>query len=421
MRTAVISDLHLGLVSGGDVLRDAAVRAALLAEIGDADRVVLLGDVVELRELPLGAALERSRPFFEDLGAALGDREVLIVPGNHDHRLAEPLLDELSVADAAVGKVAAADAAVGKIAAADAAVTATGGAAASEAAYPGTTPPARLDDARTSLELEQVAGPSPGPTAAIDTWLGNASLRIAYPGIWLREDVYATHGHYMDAHLNLPRAECLALATMARLSRPIPAQATAADYERLVRPLYGFFFGVAQAQRRSAPVRSRAAASEAAWEVLAGERTGTGQAQRLRLAAARAGFPLGVNAVNRLLRSNFDADVSAKAIFQGGVDAAAEVARRLGVDGAHVITGHSHRGGPTEGEGPWPLAGGGSLHNTGSWVFSSLFHHPGTPPNAYWPGTVTWVEDSGPPRRVQLLLEHSHERMTALLSPATRR
>jgi hypothetical protein len=391
MRTAVISDLHLGLLSGGDVLRDAEVRRALLEEIAAADRVVLLGDVVELRELPAGAALERARPFFEELGAALGEREVFIVPGNHDHRLAEPLLDELSVADAAADRSEEADSA------------------------------ARPQDTRTPLELEQVAGPSPGPTARIDTWLGPASLRIAYPGLWLREDVYATHGHYMDAHLNLPRAECLAVATLARLSRPVPAEASAADYERLLRPLYGFFYGIAQAQRRSGPVRSRAAAAEAAWEVLAGERNGSGRAQQLRLAAARAGFPLGVKAVNRLLRSDFDADVSARSIFRGGVEAAAEVATRLGVDGGHVITGHSHRGGPNEGEGPWPLPGGGSLHNTGSWVFSSLFHHPGTPPNAYWPGTVTWVEDEGAPRRVQLLLDHSHERMSALVNPATRR
>jgi hypothetical protein len=300
------------------------------------------------------------------------------VPGNHDHRFAEPLLDALSL---------------------DGAATA---------------------DRRPALGLEQTADPSPGPGAAIDAWLGAANLRIAYPGLWLRDDVYATHGHYMDAHLNLPRAECLAVATLLRLSRPLPEKATAADYERVMRPLYGFFYGAAQARRHAGSPRSRGAASEAAWEVLAGERAGAGR-RRLAFAAARAGFPLGIRGVNRLLHSNFDADVSARAIFHGGVDAAAEVARRLGVDGGHVITGHSHRGGPSEGEGPWALPGGGSLHNTGSWVFSSLFHHPGTPPNAYWPGTVTWVEDDGPPRRVQLLLERSHEQMAALLSPATRR
>jgi UDP-2,3-diacylglucosamine pyrophosphatase LpxH len=374
MRTALLSDLHLGLVSGGDVLRDPAIRVALLEEIGDADRVVLLGDVVELRELPVGVALEAARPFFEDLGNALGGREVVIVPGNHDHRLAEPLLDDLSLEGAG------------------------------------------------RLGLEQSHAPSPGPTATLDAWLGPATLRIAYPGLWLREDVYATHGHYMDAHLNLPRAECVAVATLMRLSKPIPAEATPENYERVVRPLYGFFYGVAQARRGPAP-RNQAAAAEAAWEVLAGERRGRSRSQQLRFATARAAFPPAIAAINRLLRAEFDPDVSARTIFTGALAAATELAARLGVDGAHVINGHSHRGGPRKDDGTWPLPGGGQLHNTGSWVFSSLFHHPGTPPNAYWPGTVTWVEESGPPRRVQVLLERSHAELTDLLTrqKATRR
>jgi hypothetical protein len=372
MRTAIVSDLHLGAASGSDVLRDAAVRRLLLDEIGDADRVVLLGDVVELRDLPVGPALEAARPFFEDLGAALGDREVTIVPGNHDHRFAEPLLDDLSLSGA------------------------------------------------TPLRLEHDHGPSPGPTAAIDEWLGAARLRIAYPGLWLRDDVYVTHGHYMDAHLNLPRTECIAVATLLRLSRPLSDPATAAEYERVMRPIYGFAYGVAQA-RPARSSRRRVHPSEAAWEMLSGARVGGGRGQRLGAAAARRGFPLGVRALNRLLHSDFESDISATAIFRGGVEAAAELARRLGVGDAHVITGHSHRGGPIDGEAEWPLAAGGRLHNTGSWVFSTAFHHPGMPPNAYWPGTVTWVEDSAPPRRVQLLLEHSHEAMTELLSRANRR
>ena len=55
------------------------------------------------------------------------------------------------------------------------------------------------------------------------------------------------------------------------------------------------------------------------------------------------------------------------------------------------------------------LPGGGRLHNTDSWIFASAFHHPGTPPGPYWPGTVTWLEDDGPPRRVRLLDERSRE------------
>src|SRR3954463_16616657 len=97
MRTAIVSDLHLGVASDEDVLRDADVRRVLFEEIAGADRLVLLGDVVELRNLPLGPSLERSRPFFEELGEARGGVEVPLVPGNHAPRLAEPLLDELSI------------------------------------------------------------------------------------------------------------------------------------------------------------------------------------------------------------------------------------------------------------------------------------------------------------------------------------
>ena len=152
MKTAIVSDLHLGTTSGSDVLRDPGIRAVLLEELRGADRLILLGDVIELRERPLGAALDLALPALAEIGAALGDVEVVLVPGNHDARLAEPLLDGLSMAGA-------------------------------------------------PLALDATADPSPGPTAAIAAALAPARLRIAYPGIWLRDDVYATHGNYMDVHL----------------------------------------------------------------------------------------------------------------------------------------------------------------------------------------------------------------------------
>ena len=366
MRTAIVSDLHLGVASGEDVLREPEIRRILLEELAGADRVVLLGDVVELRDLALGAALDSARPFFEELGEALGDREVTIVPGNHDHRLAEPLLDRLSLAGA------------------------------------------------DELGLEHHDDPGPiGAGAAIAEWLAPARLRIAYPGIWLRDDVYATHGHYMDAHLTLPRPECLAVATLIRIRGPLPTPAPPAAYERVLRPIYGFSFGVAQA-RASMP-DPRNPPGVVAWRALGGERPSEKIGRRLRIHALRAGFPAAIWGLNRLLRAEFATDISSDAIFAAGVEAATELAARLQVDGAHVITGHTHRAGPDEHEASWPLRAGGTLHNTGSWVFASAFHRPGVPPNAYWPGTVTWLEGSDPPRRVRLLLEHSHGDMTALI------
>jgi predicted phosphodiesterase len=358
MKTAIVSDLHLGLASGGDVLRGPEIRTALLQELHGADRVVLLGDVVELRERPLGAALDHALPFFAELGEALGEVEVVLVPGNHDNRLAEPLLDRLSLGDA-------------------------------------------------PLPLAAGEDPTPGPTAAIAAALSPARLRIAYPGIWLREDVYATHGHYMDLHLRLPRAECVLLAAVRRFAGPLPDRAAPADYERIVRPLYGLAYGAAQGR----PRRFRTGEygpSEAAWAVLDGDRPGRTRSQRLKARAIRASFPLAVAGVNRLFHAEFESEIDGETIFRTGVEGAGELARRLGVDGAHVIMGHTHRAGPRAEEAPWHLPGGGRLHNTGNWVFSNALHRPGRPPNSYWPGTVTWVEDSGPPRRVELLRDREH-------------
>jgi hypothetical protein len=359
VRTAIISDLHLGVASGEDVLRDPEVRRILFEEISGADRLVLLGDVIELRNLPVGPSLARARPFFEELGAALGGAEVVYLSGNHDHRFAEPLLDDLSI----------------------------GG------------------DPTLGLEHDHV--PS-GPAVLIDEWLGASRLRIAYPGAWLRDDVYATHGHYMDAHLRLPRAECLAAATMMRLTGPLPGRAVPTEYERVLRPIYGFAYGLAQTtslKRRS---------DHRAWKVLADETSDLS----LRDRAARAGFPTAVSTLNALLRSDFEPDVRPEAIFRSGVAAATEMAVRLGVDDVKVITGHTHRAGPLPEEPEWPLPRGGHLHNTGSWVFASAFHQPGDPPNSYWPGTVTWLEDDGPPTRVRLLRDLNHAEMTNLINQA---
>jgi hypothetical protein len=371
MRTAIVSDLHLGHGFGEDLLSDPEIRRALLEEIPMADRVVLLGDVLELRELKLASVMEAARPFFEQLGQALGGRPVILVPGNHDHRLAEPLLEELAFGGQPLG-------------------------------------------------LEQRRPAAAGPVTRIAAWLEPSPLEIAYPGVWLRDDVHAIHGHYMDCHMALPRLECIAAATAMRAFGPIPDPATPADYERVLRPVYGLTYSLAQVGM--APQATQP--SERAWRMVSGGNRAGGRARRAaRRAAIGAGVPASVWALNRLLRADFDSDLSPAAISRDGVTAAIRMVARLRVEAAHVIAGHTHRAGPREGEATWALPDGPSINNTGSWVFASAFHHPGTPPGPYWPGTVTWVEDEGPPRRVQLLAERSREELEATVDrlKATRR
>ena len=361
MRTAIVSDLHLSSLFGEDVLRDAEIRQVLFEEIAGADRLVLLGDALELREQPLPRVLDRAGPFFDELGEAMAGREIVLVPGNHDHRLAEPLLEGQALAGRALGLEQRAE-------------------AAGEAA-------------------SQIAGR-----------LGGATLSIAYPGIWLRDDVYATHGHYMDCHMSLPRLECLAAAAVMRAFGPLPERPGPADYERVLRPVYGLTYSLAQ----SGQARRATRPSERAWRAVSGRNGNRGRAGRAAVRAAiGAAIPASVWGLNRLLRADFEPDISAAAITRSGIAAATELAERVGVDASHVITGHTHRGGPGEGEAEWELPGGGRLHNPGSWVFASAFHRPGTPPGPYWPGTVTWVEDEGAPRHVRLLLDHSRDELGA--------
>src|SRR5579859_4806946 len=92
MRTLIISDLHLGSSARTDLLSRAHVRARLLEAASGADRVVLLGDVLELRHGPPRDALAVARPFFEELGRALAGVEIVVVAGNHDHALIAPWL-----------------------------------------------------------------------------------------------------------------------------------------------------------------------------------------------------------------------------------------------------------------------------------------------------------------------------------------
>jgi hypothetical protein len=53
VRTLVISDLHVGAGDGRTTLDDPAVLGVLADAIAQVDRLVLLGDIIELRGRPL--------------------------------------------------------------------------------------------------------------------------------------------------------------------------------------------------------------------------------------------------------------------------------------------------------------------------------------------------------------------------------
>src|SRR4051794_27636454 len=144
MRTLVVSDLHLGGRTGTDVLRrDPDALAALARALDGADRLVLLGDTLELRHGPAREALAAAQPVVEAIGAALAPgASVVLVPGNHDYALAAHWLDARA----------------------------------------------------RPLGLEAVVKPQTASPLArhVAGWLGapERDVRVAYPGVWLRDDVW---------------------------------------------------------------------------------------------------------------------------------------------------------------------------------------------------------------------------------------
>lgn len=353
MRTLIVSDLHIGAAGGADLLRRADVRAVLLEQLADADRLVLLGDVLELRHGPADAVLA-ARELFEDLGRAMAGREIVIVAGNHDQAL--------------VGSWLAHRAA---------------------------------QRPRLPLAAEQRLAPEQGSSALaqLAVWAQPARVGVAHPGLWLRPDVYATHGHYLDCHLTVPTLERLGLAVMSRvLGRPACDFTGPDDYEAVSAPLFAWIDAVARQAATGSAVDGRVTVR--AWEAL--RPTGRPQLHSRLLAA---GFPVGVAALNRAGLGPLRADLSASALRRAGVQAMGQVAERLDLGGAHVIFGHTHRAGPLPGEAwyEWAAPSGARLINSGCWTYDAYFVRRSGSDSPYWPGGMVVVEDQGPPRLLRLL------------------
>jgi hypothetical protein len=228
--------------------------------------------------------------------------------------------------------------------------------------------------------------------------------------VWLRDDVYAIHGHYSDLHTTVPTFERLAAGAMARWVVHLPEQgARPDDYEAALAPIYAFLHQLTQRSDHAA-VSAGAGASARAWVALAGE----GRARHpVRAAALGTGYAAAVAALNALGLGPVDRDLSGAALRRGGLRGIREVLRRLGVTAPHVVFGHTHRSGPwpRDDPGEWTTAAGTRIVNSGSWVYQP--HFLSTEPNAspYWPGTAVLVDDEAPPRLIRLLGERGHREL----------
>jgi Calcineurin-like phosphoesterase len=335
VRTLVISDLHLGARLRRDVLRRGEPLQALLDALEGVDRLVLLGDVVELLEHRPERAMEVAEPVLRAIAARLpAGTETIVVPGNHDSELIEPWLRAHGI-------------------------------------------PAAID-AELPLDATPVLG-------ELTSWLAPAEVRVRYPGVWLSDRVWATHGHYLDRHLLPETAFGIARGLLGRLPRD---GAAPVDYERaggpsltrlealltrwLPRPLASLVDDVAELLRAATMPRV---------PVVPRGRLG------------RAMSPLTSTLLGAQMR-------------RASIPALGRVVHRLGVDADWVLFGHVHRCGPLAADAPrdW-LGPGGSprIVNSGSWVYEPLLVHHARPPHPYWPGGAIVLEDGADPRAVGLL------------------
>lgn len=332
MRTLIISDLHLGNRGGHDVLRRPAPRARLLEALDSVDRLVLLGDTVELMTRNPRASMVVAEPVLRDIGRRLGpDREVLLIAGNHD----APLVRRWALNR---GTALGLD--------------------------------ERLEPTSTR-GLERLCG-----------WLAPARVTVRYPGAWLDDGVYVTHGHYLDRHLLPESAFGLPRGRLRRAAASSGGSASPFDYERSRRRRRG--------SRSPQKLLSRFAARPLATTLELA-------ALLLRATTARQ-LP---SLLQRARLAQVTATVIDAQMRHAGLAAMGLVLARLGVEADVVVFGHVHRSGPLNGE-PWP-DGAPRLLNTGSWLYEPLLVDRATPPHPYWPGGAVLLESGRPPQAIGLL------------------
>jgi Calcineurin-like phosphoesterase len=331
--TLVISDLHLGARLGRDVLRRPVALDALLGALDGVERLVLLGDVIELAEGRPEQAMEAAEPVLRAVGARLGrEAEVVFVPGNHDRGLVRPWL--------------------------------------------------RAHDGSLPIDAAIPVDATPA-LSRVTSWLGPARVQVRYPGVWLSERVWATHGHYLDRHLLPEAAYGIARGALGRLPRD---GATPDDYERAGGPS---FTRLESFLTRWLP-RPLAALSDDIAEVL--------RAMTMpgipRLLLGRRFSPLNVMLLGLQMR-------------RASIPALARVVHRLGANADWVLFGHVHRCGPLAADDSQRWRGPGGtprIVNTGSWVYEPLLVHHVTPPHPYWPGGAVRLGGGDP--EVVGLLDH---------------
>ncbi len=308
MRTLVISDLHLGQGGGISVLTRPRPMAKLLEALEQHERLVLLGDTVEMQESHPEQSFAVAEPVLQALAEHLGeDKQVVIVAGNHDHAL-------LSEWACAVG--------------------------------PG-------------LERENLVPADASPwLQRFVSCFAPGQVEVHYPGVWLGEGIWATHGHYLNHYL-----------------RPTSSIGV---YPRI-------------------PIKP---ATPAESEYVAG---GPRQVPHLRDGMLPERW-IDRHLPKRLAPlSSFLLD---RQMQRHTLPAMLAVTKALEVEADYVIFGHVHRRGPRPADDPARWSDSTRpprLLNTGSWRYEPVVVRGLDGAAAYWPGGAVSIGADGVPQSVGLL------------------
>jgi hypothetical protein len=205
-------------------------------------------------------------------------------------------------------------------------------------------------------------------------------VRVSYPGVWLENNVWASHGHYLDQHLLPVSTYGIARGQLGRMPRD---GAAPVDYERGRR-------GSIAPATRLLPAPGARVIEELA-ELL---RAATMPQIKRRLLRPRY-----ARVISKLLRIQ---------VNHASMPALARVVHRLRIDADWVVFGHVHRLGPLPEDDRelWQGPGGRPrIANTGSWLYEPLLVHRSNPPHPYWPGGAVLLDSasSAEPRTLGLL------------------
>jgi UDP-2,3-diacylglucosamine pyrophosphatase LpxH len=322
VRTLVISDVHLGQGGGISVLTRPRPLAKLLEALDQHDRLVLLGDTVEMQESHPAQAFPVAEPVMRAVAEHLGeDKQVLIVPGNHDHELVREW---------------------------------------ARAAGPGLLRE-NLVPTEASERLRELV-----------SWFDATQVEVHYPGVWLADGVWATHGHYLNHYL-----------------RPVSS--------------YGLYRGGTNV----------APASPQEIEYYADDHAGP---PHLRDGMLPERW-IDRHIPNRL--APLSSWLLDRQMQRHALPAMLGVVRALDVrDAEWVIFGHVHRRGPRprDDAAHWSGADGRpGLLNTGSWRYEPVVVRGLDGDASYWPGGAVSIGDDGVPHSVGLLEELSERELVAVI------